>query len=172
VRDRAGLYAVGTLAVVLLFLGMQTVDDQGRFNPTRAPLPASFETGPGGERRIVLEAGPNGHFFFEGAANGAPIRFMVDTGASFVTLTESDARRAGINLARADYNVPFETANGRVYAAGATLDELRIGDALIENLAVAVVPDDRLGGSLFGVNGLNRFDRRETTRDRLILEVE
>ncbi|MBB4658142.1 TIGR02281 family clan AA aspartic protease [Parvularcula dongshanensis] len=170
-RERAGFYAVATLAVVLLFLAMRGFDSRGHWNPAREVEPARFET-VDGEQRIVLRAGPSGHFFFQAEANGAPVRFMVDTGASYVTLTESDAERAGLRFSPEDFTLRFETANGAVYAAGGTLDELRIGDAVIRTLAVVVVPDDKLGGSLFGVNGLNRFDRRETTRDELVLTVE
>ena len=171
-RGREGLVAIAVLSVVLLFFGLRGFDTQGRWNPTREAGPARFETGADGEGRVVLAAGPGGHFFFEAEADGAPVRFMVDTGASYVTLTESDAERAGLEVGPEDYTVPFETANGRVYAAGGTIERLRIGDAVLEDLAVAVVPDEQLSGSLFGVNGLNRFDRRETTRDELVLSVE
>jgi aspartyl protease family protein len=172
VRGREGFLAIGVLAAVLLYFGLRGFDGTGAWNPMREAAPARFEAEADGSGRIVLAAGPGGHFFFEAEANGAPVRFMVDTGASYVTLTESDAERAGLTFDEGDYNVPFETANGRVYAAGGTIGTLRIGDALLEDLAVAVVPDDSLSGSLFGVNGLNRFDRRETTRDELILSVE
>lgn len=167
-----GFLAVGVLAIALLFLASRDFDAEGRFDPLRHGPPARIETGAGGEARIVLEAGPGGHFFFEGEADGAAVRFMVDTGASVVTLTESDARAAGLRFGRGDFRVPFETANGTVYAAPARLSTLRIGSAVIEDLDVAVVRDKSLGGSLFGVNGLNRFTRRETTADELVLISE
>src|SRR5437588_3233657 len=45
---------------------------------------------------LVYRAGSDGHFVVPGTANGAPVRFLVDTGATLVVLTPSDARAAGI----------------------------------------------------------------------------
>ena len=171
-RGNEGLVALCVLAGSLLFLGARAWDDQGRFNPARTPLPAQFETGADGGRLLRLDAGPGGHFFFEGQANGSDIRFMVDTGASVTTLTESDAARAGLSVGPRDFNRPFETANGTLMAATGRLAELRIGEAVLYDLEVAIAPDEALGGSLFGMNGLNRFDRREATRDELILRMD
>ena len=177
-RGNEGFLALGTLVIVLTFLAARGWDGDGRWNPTREAAPARFETNEDGERSVVLRAGPGGHFFFEGEAasagnrRGVPVRFMVDSGASFVTLTESDARRAGIALEDRDYNRPVDTANGTIMAASAKLEALRIGDAVLDDLFVSVVRDEQLSGSLFGVNGLNRFDRRETTRDELILTMD
>ena len=55
--------------------------------------PASVGTaGPGGGgRSIVLGVGTGGHFMAQGAVNGRPQRFMVDTGATTVALGRSDA---------------------------------------------------------------------------------
>ena len=168
-RGNEGFLALAVLAVALLYLGSRAWDGDGRFNPAREPAPTRFEDG--GDR-LVLSAGPNGHFFFEAEANGAPIRFMVDSGASLVTLTEADARRAGLEPRRGETRLPFDTANGTVMARVGEIDELRLGSAVMRDLRVAIVPDDRLGGSLFGVNGLNRFSRREASADELVLYVD
>ena len=179
-KGNEGFLALGTLVVALMVLAARGWDGDGRWNPTREAAPARFERGLSGERSITLSAGPGGHFFFEaeafgpgaGRGEGAPVRFMVDSGASVVTLTESDARRAGITLEDRDYNRAFDTANGTIRAASAKLDRLVIGDAVLDDLFVSVVRDEQLSGSLFGVNGLNRFDRRETTADRLVLTMD
>ena len=42
--------------------------------------------------RAEIRAGSNGHFLLDADVNLNPIRFVVDTGASFVALRESDAR--------------------------------------------------------------------------------
>lgn len=177
-RGNEGFLALGTLVIALVFLAARGWDGDGAWNPTREAAPARFETNEYGERSVVLRAGPGGHFFFEAEAfgpdaqRGAPVRFMVDSGASIVTLTESDARRVGIELQDRDYNRPVETANGSILVAGAKLDRLEIGEAVLDDVFVSVVRDEQLSGSLFGVNGLNRFDRRETTRDRLVLTMD
>src|SRR5688500_6079381 len=43
-----------------------------------------------------LQRSADGHFYVDAQVNGARIRFLVDTGATFVALTAADARRAGI----------------------------------------------------------------------------
>ena len=176
-KGNEGFLALGTLVIALVILAARGWDGDGRWDPTREAAPARFETNEYGERSVSLRAGPGGHFFFEAEAVGpggqaADVAFMVDSGASFVTLTESDARRVGLDLQDRDYNRQVETANGTILAASAKLDSLRIGDAVLDDLFVSVVRDEQLSGSLFGVNGLNRFDRRETTRDRLVLTMD
>ena len=164
-----GFLALAVLAVVLVFLGSRAFDADGRFDPVRE-RPAVVRSD--GDGRLVLRAGPGGHFFFEGEANGAPVRFMVDSGATTTALTRTDAARAGIEVTDRDFRYEVETANGRVRVAQGTLDRLVIGDVTIEDLPVTISADDRLGGSLFGVNGLNRFARREASADELVLIAE
>ena len=168
-RGNDGFLALAVLAVALVFLGSRAFDADGRFDPMRERAPAIRS---GGDGRLVLRAGPGGHFFFEAEANGAPVRFMVDTGATTTALTRTDARRAGIDVTDRDFAYTVETANGQARVARGVIDRLVIGDVVIEDLDVTISADDRLGGSLFGVNGLNRFDRREASARELVLIAE
>ena len=168
-NGKEGFIALAVLALALVFMGSRAFDADGRFDPTRE-RPAAIRAG--GDGRLVLSAGPGGHFFFEAEANGAPIRFMVDSGATVTALTRSDATRAGLAVTDRDFAYEVETANGTARVARGTLDRLVIGDVVLEDLAVTISADDRLGGSLFGVNGLNRFDRREASAEELILIAE
>jgi hypothetical protein len=45
---------------------------------------------------LVYRADPRGHVTLTAMVNGAPMRFLADTGASRVTLTADDARAVGI----------------------------------------------------------------------------
>ena len=163
-----GFLALGTLAVVLLFLGLRSFDDQGRFNPLREPQRPRMEVA-GGITRVVISAQRDGHFLLDAEIGGRDTAMLVDTGATVVTLREADARKAGIEVKRSDYRIPFSTANGQVYGAPAKLPELMISGVTLYDLEVVILPNDKLDMSLFGVNGLNRFERRETTRNELIL---
>ena len=170
-RGNEGLIAVAVLGVALAFLGARLWDEEGAFNPVRSAQPARFVDGAGGGR-IVLDADRGGHFYLDGEANGAPVRFMVDSGASIVTLTADDARAAGIALRERDYDRPFSTANGTVMSAVTELPELIVEGVRLQDVTVAVSKPGALEVSLFGVNGLNRFARRETTADEMVLVVE
>ncbi|NRA29652.1 MAG: TIGR02281 family clan AA aspartic protease, partial [Parvularculaceae bacterium] len=168
----SGFLAVGTLALVLLFFGLRSFDDDGRFNPLREPAPMSVEVENGGPTSVTISAQRSGHFVLEAMIGGRPTNMLVDTGATVITLRESDARKAGLRYGPSDFKVPFSTANGEVLGAVDTLPELKIGAITLRDLRISVLPDDKLDESLFGTNGLNRFAKRETTSDKLILYTD
>ena len=47
--------------------------------------------------QVTLAAGPGGHFVGEGAVNGQPIRFLVDTGATSIALPRELRATPGID---------------------------------------------------------------------------
>src|SRR5262245_16443959 len=51
---------------------------------------------PSSSRSLVIRAGNNGHFKVDARVDGRRVDFMVDTGASHITLRESEAARLGI----------------------------------------------------------------------------
>jgi aspartyl protease family protein len=55
---------------------------------------------------------PNGHFYVHATVNGQLVRFMVDTGASSVALTEEDARRIGESFSKDRYETVGTGASG------------------------------------------------------------
>jgi aspartyl protease family protein len=167
-----GFLIFGTLAVVILFFGLRSIDDEGRFNPTREPAATRVVTEDGLPKEIVIDAGRGGHFIVRGEVGGERIELMVDTGASVTTLRASDAAKAGFSPAPRDYNRPFSTANGEVLGATTVLPSLTIEGVRLEYLEVAVLPDDKLGGNLLGVNALDRFAERRTRDGKLTLYTE
>src|SRR5262252_3647565 len=62
---------------------------------------------------VMVPADGRGHFVTDGQVNGLPIRFAVDTGATFVTLSARDASRLGLDY-RKGRPALMETANGDV----------------------------------------------------------
>ena len=120
--------------------------------------------------RAEIRAGSNGHFLLDADVNLNPIRFVVDTGASFVALRESDARAAGIHLSESDFNAPVQTANGTAYAARVQLDNVAIEGIDVDRVNAIVLPDDLLGISLLGNTFLNRLNRFEVSNNRLVME--
>ena len=112
---------------------------------------------------LVYHADPRGQFSFSAVVNGAPVRFLVDTGATFVTLTREDARAVGINPDALVFNRRAITANGEVRIAPVVLREIRIEQLAIDNV-VAAVQDQNLKQSVLGMSFLRRlksFEMRE-----------
>lgn len=90
-------------------------------------------------REVVLTAGSGGHFTAGGSINGKQVRFMVDTGATLVSLGKDDAERLGIDLSNAR-RATTQTANGPVSVWLVTLNSVRVGEVELSNVGAAVVP--------------------------------
>jgi aspartyl protease family protein len=104
---------------------------------------------------IVYAANELGHVVLDTAVNGAPVRMLVDTGASLVTLTPTDARAAGINPAGLVFSGHVQTANGTARMAPVTLREIRTGQLSIYDVPAAVL--ENLNVSLLGMSFLGRL---------------
>jgi aspartyl protease family protein len=110
----------------------------------------------------------DGHFWAQGDVNGRWVKFLVDTGASTVALTATDARRLGLDPDTLEYARPVFTANGQTLAAAVTLDHVAVAGARIENVQALVVREG-LQTSLLGMSYLGRLSRFEATPSALIL---
>ncbi|MEM9010787.1 MAG: TIGR02281 family clan AA aspartic protease [Pseudomonadota bacterium] len=117
---------------------------------------------------IELRRASDGHFYAELDVNGAPVTFIIDTGASGIVLTREDALIAGIDPESLRYLGTANTANGSVAIAATTVDTLRLGPREDRDVRVSVnsgaMPD-----SLLGMAYLNRFQRIEFEGSRLRL---
>jgi aspartyl protease family protein len=121
-------------------------------------------------RSLMLDSDRQGHFRVEAKVDGRPIKFMVDTGASLVTLRESDAAEAGIRPMPSAYTATVSTANGKIKAAPAKLDRIELGDITVFDVPALVLPDEVLAQSLLGTSFLSRLKRYEYANGRLVLE--
>jgi aspartyl protease family protein len=123
------------------------------------PAPAArapVETG----HRVSFRAREGGHFVVEARVNGTPIRFLVDTGASEVVLTPSDARRIGLNPNALSYTQRYRTANGIGEGAPIRLNRIAVGPIEVEDVRASVNRTE-MGGSLLGMTFLGRLSGYE-----------
>lgn len=118
---------------------------------------------------IALVRDSSGHFTLKADVNGATVRFLVDTGASIVTLTQEDARAIGLSPDSLNYRTPVTTANGRALVATVRLDTVSIAGAELTGLRAFVAPPGKLETSLFGMNALDRFVSWRVEKGRMIL---
>ena len=81
----------------------------------------------GGRQNVTLSADARGHFVTTGSINGGSVRFLVDTGATFVALPAAEAKRLGIDYLQGERG-RMQTANGVAVAYRVKLDTVRIGD--------------------------------------------
>jgi aspartyl protease family protein len=122
-----------------------------------------------GRNVVTLEKLDNGHFGVRADVNGAGVSMIVDTGATRTVLTADDAARAGINIAKLNYDIPVMTANGPAQAASVTTDELSVGAIMRRHMAVLVAAPGSLGQSLLGMNFINSLAGFDMRGDRMIL---
>ena len=118
--------------------------------------------------RIVVPVGRDGHYNLTLLLNGAPVDFVVDTGASEMVLARRDAVRAGIDPDGLTYLGSAMTANGPVRTAFVTLQTVEVA-GLTERDIRATVTDGALDTSLLGMSYLRRFARIEIVDGELIL---
>jgi aspartyl protease family protein len=112
-----------------------------------------------GTQSVVLASSGGGHFVTPGQINGQSVQFLVDTGASFITLGISDARRLSINYLGGQ-RVAMGTANGVVAAYRVKLDEVRVGGVTLNNVDGIVQPDTSMPVVLLGMSFLNRMEMK------------
>jgi aspartyl protease family protein len=112
-----------------------------------------------GAQSVTLTAGGNGHFVAMGQINGQSVRFLVDTGASFITLGATEAKRMNINYLGGQ-RVSMSTANGVVPAYKIKLDEVRVGNVTLNNVDGVVHPDNSMPVALLGMSFLNRMEMK------------
>lgn len=117
---------------------------------------------------VALRASDGCHFRVVAEVNGQRVQFLVDTGASDVALTRSDARRIGIDPDRLTYNLPYHTASGVSFGAAVRFDRIAIGDIIVEDVAGHVAAGE-LGQSLLGMSFLGRLSGFEVRGDEMIL---
>jgi aspartyl protease family protein len=111
-----------------------------------------------GGSKIVLSAGPGGHFIAGGAINGQAAQFVVDTGATSVVLSQQEAERMGLDYRKGPQGT-VSTANGLVPVHSMTLTQVQVGDVKVYNVAAMVVPAP-MPFVLLGNSFLNRFSMK------------
>ncbi len=121
----------------------------------------------GGGSQIVLTAGSGGHFFTSGSINGKSVRFVVDTGATNVAISQTEARRIGLAYQNGQRGMG-NTANGQVPVHRVTLDVVRVGDVQVYNVDATVLPA-QMDQVLLGNSFLTRFQMKRNN-DTLTLD--
>ena len=107
------------------------------------------------EASIVANDG--GDFVVEAFVDGTSVIFVVDTGASDVILSLTDAERVGLDPDSLSYTRAYTTANGTIFGAPIRLESISIGPIAVENVRASISQTD-LSTSLLGMSFLKRLD--------------
>lgn len=109
-------------------------------------------------QEATLSADSRGHFYAMGAVNGKSVRFLVDTGATMVSLGASDAARLGLDWKKGQQGIT-QTANGQMRVWKIRLDSVRVGDVTLYGID-GMVHESDMPIALLGMSFLSRMDIR------------
>jgi aspartyl protease family protein len=111
---------------------------------------------PSAASAVTLKADARGMFWTEGQVNGGNVRFLVDTGATTITLSAGDARRLGIDYLKGPRGL-VQTAAGMTVSYKVTLDSVRVGNIAINQVDALVIE----AGPPFVLLGMSFLKRTE-----------
>ena len=160
----------GFLAL-LCFAALHRLPSYLAANAVRPPAPTADMARPAGlplRDALAFPADASGHVIVDAEIDGAPVRLLLDTGASLLTLSLADARAAGISRGDLDFDRRVATANGIARMALVRLREVRIGQLSLTDVPAAVLENLRV--SLFGMSLLRRLPRYQLRDGRLIID--
>ena len=166
------LYQIGswTLIALLTLTGYSyQLEIQQFSNRLAANLVPGFGQG-NGDGSVTFYLGNNGHFTITALVNDAErIDFLLDTGASNVSLTPQAAKSIGIDVGSLKYNYPLNTANGISWGARIKIDKMEIGPIIVYNIEGTVSKDGALDTPLLGMSFLNRLREFQIQGNKLTL---
>ncbi|WP_220338293.1 retropepsin-like aspartic protease family protein [Wenzhouxiangella sediminis] len=125
------------LAAAVGFLLLLTFVFSGLIDDRRNPNQQVQSQRVGGGVEVVLDSDRQGHFIASGAINGRDVTFLVDTGATLVSVPEDMADELGLErMAR----IGLETAAGPVTGWMTRIDEVRLGEIVQRDVRAAISP--------------------------------
>ena len=139
------------LAILVLVMLFNHLLDRQR-NPNTARLLDSQDGA------VVLQANRNGMFRAEGYVNGVPVEFLLDTGATVVSVPMHVAEKTGMKLGP---RTTVNTANGRTHAWLSHIDSVVLGNLAISDVD-AIILDGTHEEILLGMSALRDLDFRHS----------
>lgn len=148
---------------------IEQVRSETRTPWSKSPAPASRQASSdwnGGDHTLRREG--DGHFYADARVGGTSMRMMVDTGASVIALTGSDARAAGLHWDDSDVRPIGRGASGDVYGVATSLSEVEIGGIVRTNVSAVIIPEG-LDVSLLGQSYLSKVGDVNISGDQMVL---
>lgn len=143
------------LAAWILLLAMLTWFFDDRLDAQRNPNRQLATTAHNGTVQVRLERNRFGHYVASGEINGHPVEFMLDTGATDVSIPADVADRIGLVRGR---RVHYQTANGTIAAWQTRVSEIRLGPLQLGPIPASINPHAETGAVLLGMSFLKQLD--------------
>lgn len=167
VRNRQSLGKVAQQAIAWVLIFVAVIAAIGVWDDIRATV-MSRQSVAQDSGQVTVPRSPDGHYYLTLEVNGEPITFLVDTGATQMVLTETDAETVGLNPEDLIFSGTAYTANGVVRTAPIQLDLVALGPHL-DTRVTATVNGGELDQSLLGMSYLQRWSSIEIRNGSLVL---
>jgi len=148
-------------------LGQATVEIDGKPRVLKIGQHYRSAAAASDRQSVTLAADPRGHFFTDGAINGNPVRFLVDTGATMIALPAADAQRLGIDYRKGERGYS-NTAGGVVPIYRVRFDTVRLGSIEVTGVD-GVVIEQGLDTALLGMTFLNRVEMKRDGQTMVLI---
>ena len=119
---------------------------------------------PTGIKTVTLTPDEQGMYWTTGTINDVEMRFVVDTGATLISMNRHEAEKAGIDYKSEGIKTFSNTAGGRDPVYVVRLHKVKIGDILLRDIYAAVHESDYPEVTLLGNSFLNRVDMEREGR--------
>lgn len=110
---------------------------------------------PQGVREVRLKRNRQGHYVTAGTINNHPVVFLLDTGATVVSIPENIARKLELKAGPPSY---AHTANGVIRIFSTRLDSVGIGDIHLDDVPAHINPHMSSNEILLGMSFLKKLE--------------
>ena len=141
-------WAVGLGMLSLLF---SDILEQQR-NPNRQLSTQQIDSG---VLELKLQRNRYGHYLATGTINGQNVEFLLDTGASDVSVPAAVAQRVGLEPGNPKY---YETANGLIKAYSTRIDTLGLDTIQLHQVRASINPHMEGETILLGMSALKQLE--------------
>ncbi|MFT5881243.1 MAG: aspartyl protease family protein [Moritella sp.] len=135
------------LIVLTLFFNRYLAEQE---NPNSKP--ESYREN--GNAVVMLQQNRAGHYVTNGYINGYQVKFLLDTGATQVSIPATVAEKIGLS---AGSRQSVNTANGVIEVFSTQVDSLAIGELSLYNLGANINPYMQDDTILLGMNALRQL---------------
>ena len=159
---------MGIAWVLLLLVASLGLNEwlQERQNPNRDPRSPSTQ---GGQRQVLLKANRQHHYLASARINGHPVTLLVDTGATDVVIPKHLAAQLQLPNGRVGTAI---TANGTVRITRTVIDEIVIGNIVLQNIRASINPAMGVGTPvLLGMSALKNIELRQRGGELLLIQT-
>ncbi len=118
---------------------------------------------------VTIAPDSSGMYEVNGSINGFQVKFVVDTGATLISMNKHNANRIGLNYKLEGQESVAQTASGYSKIYLVNLKEVLVGDIKLHNIQGAVHDDDFPKVILLGNSFLNRVN---LSREGSLLQLE